>query len=110
MIMNIHIEEYGSGVYILMNKGSILYIGQTQDLNMRIAQHRKSGKAFDKILFMPCHKDDHDAIEGDLIREFEPERNRNARGYMHCPAKRHGFNSDEYIKALRSAIHDDKAD
>ena len=66
-----------SGVYILKNKGKIVYVGKCSNIYMRIRQHRED-KVFDKVLFY--HVADNSVasiLERELIKYLNPIENDN---------------------------------
>ena len=76
-----------SGVYILLSRGAVVYVGQSVKLYARIATHivrRGKGKGkpsripsirFDQIWVCPCELEDLDIVEADLIERYKPEYN-----------------------------------
>lgn len=63
-----------SCVYFLIDGPEVVYIGQTGNLGMRMFTHVKN-KAFDQVVYMPCHKEILDEIEAEFIRLFTPKYN-----------------------------------
>lgn len=63
-------------VYFLLSNNTVVYVGQTKCLSMRIAFHATTGKSFDRVLAMEVRKDI-SAVEQDLIRELLPPLNTN---------------------------------
>jgi hypothetical protein len=65
-------------VYVLILGERIIYIGRTADLNHRLTFHRFGsdrlrGKEFDRVLALELPRDDAAALEGALIRRFNPQ-------------------------------------
>jgi hypothetical protein len=79
-----------SGVYILLYKGRMQYVGKASLPLRRIGQHqvawlrRKQGKPFngqegfpfDEIRVMPCPKQDLDRVEREMIMRCRPKYNK----------------------------------
>jgi GIY-YIG catalytic domain len=73
-----------SGIYFLLRRGTIVYIGQSRNLHARINAHCNSkGKIrqgrrilFDQILVQHCALEDLDDIERDLIHRYKPFHNK----------------------------------
>jgi hypothetical protein len=74
-----------TGIYLLIKDDSIVYIGQSKHMLMRICQHAAYSDWFDRYLLIEFPHAKLDDAEGALIRHLQPARNRNVRGYMHCP-------------------------
>jgi hypothetical protein len=80
----------GSGVYILLYRGKVVYVGQSVKMISRIYAHRSNkdrssrqgailpslrGITFDKVFVMPCVREDLDAVERALIDAYKPRHN-----------------------------------
>ena len=77
------------GVYLLLWRGEVVYVGQSIKLHSRVSNHihgqskrqvKLSGKTirgavFDQILVMPCALSDVDRIERELIQKYQPKHN-----------------------------------
>lgn len=78
------------GVYLLLYKGEVVYVGQSTKLHARIGGHiGTKGKRprqmlspralptirFDQVLAMPCMLSDLDRIETELIKKYLPKYN-----------------------------------
>lgn len=61
------------GVYFLIDKNKVVYVGQSQDVYSRIAQH--CDKQFDRYAFVVCPQKDLDAIESLYIHVLQPPLN-----------------------------------
>ena len=62
------------GVYFLFDNKQLVYIGESNNVYMRIGQHIKDGKKkFDSFEIYPCN--DRKKLEGFLIRAFTPKYN-----------------------------------
>jgi len=63
-----------SGVYFLIYKNKVVYIGQTQNFEHRLSSH-KGKKNFDSCRFIPCDKEKLLMYESRWILRFQPEYN-----------------------------------
>jgi predicted GIY-YIG superfamily endonuclease len=66
-------------IYVLIEKGEVVYVGQTVNLAGRIGNHstnqersRRRAKVFDRVLALDVPREDAAAYEGALIRRFNP--------------------------------------
>jgi hypothetical protein len=41
-----------TGVYLLMLKGRVVYVGSSLNMSQRVAQHRTNGRPFDKAFYI----------------------------------------------------------
>ena len=78
-LKEVPIHEYPPGVYFLVGEHSgvserVLYIGQSLNPIARIGDHRKS-KTFERAYMIPVPSFLLDAVEGALIRAFNPPLN-----------------------------------
>lgn len=104
-------------VYLLVLRGEVMYVGQTTDLDTRIAWHAEQAamptkerdeeivanyhcKPFDRALAMRLRVEDLDLYEGALIRALWPRYNRRA------PI--HSGRDNAVLAALGLAPHDDE--
>ena len=63
-----------AGVYFLFDDKQLVYIGESNNVYMRIGQHIKDGtKKFDSFEIYPCN--DRKKLEGFLIRALMPKYN-----------------------------------
>ena len=77
-------------VYVLINRGTVVYVGKTAQPIIRLFQHKlKAGEViykrrhtrgverfpFDKILFHPCDHDQLDRMEKLMIQKHQPKHN-----------------------------------
>jgi hypothetical protein len=67
--------ETSCGVYFLMLKGDVVYVGQSIDVLGRIAKHRREGKVFDAFNFIPCERARALALEAQYITALLPALN-----------------------------------
>lgn len=81
-----------SGVYALVKRGTVIYVGKAKRLEARISAHRQSarraakgqkiptwlpirGFVFDQVFVRPCHVDDLDRLEAEMINLYKPRFN-----------------------------------
>lgn len=64
-----------SGVYFLIEKGEVTYIGQSSNVLSRIDKHRQNGRPFDAFTYMECPKQDLDHLEALYIQALKPRGN-----------------------------------
>lgn len=73
------LQEYGKGefgyLYFLVRDDRVVYVGQTLSLHRRIDSHRKSKKAFDRVLFCELDQSTLQQLESALICHLSPEYN-----------------------------------
>lgn len=62
-----------SGVYLLYQRGNLLYVGQSTNVYARIPHHKD--KPYDKVLFLPCSVEVLDVVESALIAALRPKMN-----------------------------------
>lgn len=62
------------GVYFLINKGKIVYVGQSRNVHARLAVHLDE-KCFDSASVIPCKISELDEVELFYIRKFRPALN-----------------------------------
>lgn len=75
------------GVYVLLSHGTVVYVGKSKAMLVRIYSHRAlarkrapawlkvRGVVFDQVLVQPCHPDRVDDLEQALIRRHSPRYN-----------------------------------
>jgi len=68
------------GVYYLILKNSVAYVGASTHLNTRLGQHEN--KMYDYILIDYCHKDNLKRKEGLSINKYQPMYNTNNRSVI----------------------------
>lgn len=77
-----------SGIYFLMQDDAVVYVGQSVNVYARVATHA-AGKAFNRVRFLPCAREDMNDWEGFLIRLLDPPLNgKNQTGAHSAPASR----------------------
>jgi hypothetical protein len=67
--------EGSCGVYFLMHRGEVVYVGQSIDILGRISKHRREGKVFDAFNFIPCERSRALALEAQYITALLPALN-----------------------------------
>jgi len=84
-------EILRSGVYALAYKGEVVYVGKSKAMLARVYTHRQvwaqkrkgntpawlnvKGILFDSIFVRPCHPDQIDALEREMINTYKPKHN-----------------------------------
>lgn len=82
-------EMLRSGVYMLVLRGEVVYIGQAKAMIVRVCTHRSNarktlpawmppsakGIVFDEVLIRPCPVHLLDSLEYDLINLYKPRHN-----------------------------------
>lgn len=67
-----------AGVYFLIKKYKIVYVGQSVNVIQRVRSHRSEGvKDFDAYNFILCKPEELNALESIYIHRFSPEHNQN---------------------------------
>lgn len=91
-----------SGVYVLAFRGEVVYVGQSKSMYSRIYTHRNlwnqsrrgkqhpswlpnsvKGILFDEVWIKPCHVDQLDTLEREMITLHRPKHN-----HVHKPRER----------------------
>lgn len=72
------------GIYFLIDKNEVVYVGQSKDIYTRINTHRKH-KVFDTFTYIRCPKDMLNIVETRYIKRLEPKLNRNKDGRLVYP-------------------------
>lgn len=76
-----------SGVYALVLRGEVVYVGQSRVMLARVGNHRTAlgrkklsgrtrGVVFDSVWVMPVHPDRLDEIEYEMIQRYRPRWNK----------------------------------
>jgi hypothetical protein len=63
------------GVYLLIQKGQVVYIGESLNMPNRAQEHRTNGRPFDEVFYIATHANRRKALERALIRAFNPPQN-----------------------------------
>lgn len=72
------------GVYLLVRRGAVIYVGTTTEIETRVACHlngvpgKHEPKEFDRVIWIPLPRSDIGAYEGALIRALRPPLNERA--------------------------------
>lgn len=78
-------ENNNCGVYFLVAKGRVTYVGQSVNVHTRVQTHKRY-KEFDSYCFIPCEKDDLNVLESLYIHAFSPkDQGRSADGSVLAP-------------------------
>ena len=63
------------GVYFLIDRDEIVYVGQATNVHARVAAHTRNWKQFDSYTYIPCPKEQLDALERHYIQRLQPALN-----------------------------------
>ena len=63
------------GIYFLIRKGQVVYVGRSVCVQMRLAQHIRE-KKFDAYAWVPCLSVDAEELERRYIRSLKPRLNK----------------------------------
>jgi hypothetical protein len=63
------------GVYLLLRRGRIIYIGSSLNMPKRIAAHRTNGRQFDEVFYVATTARRRAWLENLLIRALNPSQN-----------------------------------
>lgn len=63
-------------VYFLIDRETVLYVGQSCNLPARLMQHSQAGRVWGRALFLPVPKAELLHVEGQWIRALKPSWNR----------------------------------
>lgn len=89
-------EALRSGIYALLSKGKVIYIGKSKCMLVRIYSHRNAkskkgalpswfpirGITFDEVHVRHCHPDAIDRLEFDMINLYKPKLNTNLKNNL----------------------------
>lgn len=89
-------EALRCGIYALVMKGKVIYIGKSKCMLVRIYSHRNAkskkgslpswfpikGIAFDEVHVRVCHPDNLDSLEFDMINLYKPKLNTNLKNNL----------------------------
>jgi hypothetical protein len=64
------------GVYLLLLKGRIIYVGSSLNMPKRVDQHRGNGRPFDQAFYIATKANQREALERVLISAIDPPQNR----------------------------------
>lgn len=68
-------ESLEPGIYFLCKGGFLMYVGQAERPEQRIAQHRVAGMPFDAVYGLACPRERRRKVEGWLIWRLTPPLN-----------------------------------
>lgn len=63
------------GVYLLLLKGKVVYVGSSKQLSKRIAAHRSGKRPFDEAFCISTNESDRGRLENILIKAINPTQN-----------------------------------
>lgn len=74
------------GVYLLLLKGKIVYVGSSVTMPRRVNQHRVGSRPFDEVFYISTTKAERKKLEAILIKAIDPPQNSQgkARGIPDC--------------------------
>jgi hypothetical protein len=75
-IQGCSIEWEGAGVYFLIYRGKVVYIGKSTNVKRRISQHLLTNKVFDNVSVHHVKYEDLTGLEGIYINALKPEHNK----------------------------------
>jgi hypothetical protein len=64
------------GVYLLMLRSKIVYVGESLNMPKRVAEHRSNGRPFDQAYYIATMANQCAALERILIKGINPPSNR----------------------------------
>jgi hypothetical protein len=64
------------GVYLLLIKGKVVYVGSSLQMPKRVVQHRRNGRPFDQVFYIATERGQHLKLEATLINAIDPVQNR----------------------------------
>lgn len=64
-----------AGIYFLLRRGRVIYIGKTTNILGRIKQHSHMRKLYDSVRLIPCHEMAMSKYEKRWIIKFQPRYN-----------------------------------
>jgi hypothetical protein len=64
-----------SGVYFLIQRGEVVYVGQSKNVFHRLARHVRDGRDFEAFNVITCPESELDALESQYIIAFAPRMN-----------------------------------
>jgi hypothetical protein len=64
------------GVYMLLLKGRVVYVGSSLNMPKRVAEHRSNCRPFDQAFYIATIANQREALERVLIRAINPSQNR----------------------------------
>ena len=64
------------GVYLLLLKSRIVYVGSSLNMPQRVGEHRSNGRPFDRVFYIATTAREREAFERVMIRAINPPQNR----------------------------------
>jgi hypothetical protein len=64
------------GVYLLLLKGKVVYVGSSLNMPNRVADHRCNGRPFDEVFYIATKANERERLEVTLIKAINPSQNR----------------------------------
>lgn len=64
------------GVYLLLLKGKVIYVGQSLNMPERVAGHQANGRPFDQVFYIATKANQREMLERILIRAIDPLQNK----------------------------------
>ncbi|HYD66143.1 GIY-YIG nuclease family protein [Azospirillum sp.] len=77
------------GVYLLLLKGKVVYIGSSKNMPRRVRQHRNGSRPFDNAYYIAASESEMRSLEASLIKAMLPTQNTSGiarRQKAPCPA------------------------
>lgn len=69
-------EPPNVGVYLLLLKGKVVYVGSSKRMPKRVAAHRNGSRPFDQAFYIPTKDGERLNLEATLIRAIRPAQNK----------------------------------
>ena len=64
------------GVYLLLLRGRVSYVGSSLNMPKRVAEHRVNCRPFDQVFYIATKANQREALERVLIKAIDPHQNR----------------------------------
>jgi hypothetical protein len=64
------------GVYLLLQKGKVIYIGSSLRMPSRVADHQSNGRPFDEWFYIATEAKERGRLEAILIKAMHPTQNK----------------------------------
>lgn len=68
-------EASAVGVYLLLLKGKIVYVGSSKQMPKRVISHRSGSRPFDQVFYITTHESERLKLEAILIKAINPSQN-----------------------------------
>ena len=82
-------EPPSVGVYLLLLKGKIVYVGSSRQMPKRVPKHRANGRHFDQVFYISTEESERLRLEATLISAINPPQNiqgKSPAGFPDCSA------------------------